>query len=203
MWRSITAAATLLMLVAVAPAQAQAPFSLELRGGAAIPAEDLGDTELKTGGGFGFTASYLFLQHTLVYGGWDWQRMNTKARGAGPTMHVENTGYAFGLGFEHPLFEAVGGWVRAGGIYQHIELEEKNGDLIADSGHELGWEAGGGLVIPVGDRFALLPGARYRTFSADIDMGAGDVAVDMSYVTVDLGLAYRFGAPRPMTALRR
>lgn len=203
MLRFTTAALALLVIGAAAPVQAQIPLTLELRGGAAVPTEDLGAAELKTGGGFGFTAAYAFMPHMLFYGGWDWQRLNTKGRIAGADAHVEATGYAFGLGFQHPLFSSVGGWLRSGGIYNHIELEKKNGDLIGDSDFEFGWEAGGGLVIPVSERFALMPGARYRTFTADLEMGAGPVEVDLSYVTIDLGIVYRFGARPVMTALRR
>jgi opacity protein-like surface antigen len=89
-----------------------------------------------------------------------------------------------------------------GGIYNHIELEAEDGDLVADSGHELGWEAGAGFAIPLGQRFAVTPGVRYRTFSAQLDLGDGRMDVDLSYVVIDVGMSYAFGRRPVRTALR-
>ena len=62
-------------------------------------------------------------------------------------------------------------WVRAGATYDHVELESEGGDITADSGHGLGWEAGSGLV------FALVK---------VLSEGAVDLPVD------EAGLAERF-----------
>ena len=53
MRRFITASAVALMLLGAGAVEAQLPIELELRGGAAFPTQDLGDAELKTGGGAG------------------------------------------------------------------------------------------------------------------------------------------------------
>lgn len=182
------------LLVLVGPLQAQNRFSLELRGGAAIPTADLGDAALNTGGGMGLNAAVRFMPHALVYAGWDWFRLTTDEPFAGADFDVENTGYAFGLQFQHPMVSTIDGWFRAGGIYSHIELENDDGDVIADSGHELGWEAGGGVSIPISGRFALTPGFRYRTFSTDLEVNGTRIPVDMSYVAAELGVSWSFGA---------
>ena len=66
------------------------------------------------------------------------------------------------------------------------------GDIISDTGHGVGWEAGGGLTIPVGNRLMLTPGVRYRALARDLELGGITTPVDLQYVTVALGLAYRF-----------
>jgi opacity protein-like surface antigen len=194
--------AAVALLLAAGAVQAQSPFAMELRGGAAVPTADLDDTALKTGGGFEFTGRYRIMPHVLAYVGWDWFRFVTDEPFAGADFDVENTGYAFGLQFQHPLAGSMEWLLRAGAVYNHIELEDNDGDIVADSGHEFGWEVGGGVSIPLNPRFALTPGVRYRTLSADLDVGAGNVPVDLSYVAIELGIAYSFGA-RPMAAAMR
>ena len=192
----------LVLLALLVPAGAHAQASLEVRGGAAFPTTDLGPAGLNTGGGFEVTAGYRFLPHLGVYGGWDWMRTSTDGLLLGSDYDVEDTGYAFGLAFRHPLLRSFGGWLRGGGIYNHVELEDDEGDVVADSGHELGWEVGGGLQIPLGERFALTPGVRYRSFSGTLDVDDAVFDFDRSYLAVEVGLQWSFGAPA-IAALRR
>jgi hypothetical protein len=199
--RSITLTVALMFAVGAGAAQAQGPFGLELRGGGALPTADLGDASLSAGFGFGIAGSYRLLPHLGAYVGWDWHRMATDRAFLGDDYDVEDTGYAFGMQFQHPLVRGIGGWARAGGLYNHIELEDDEGTIVADSGHELGWELGGGFSIPLGQRLALTPGARYRTFSATLEVDQVDVPVDLSYVALEVGLTWTFGA-RPMSAVR-
>lgn len=138
-----------------------------------------------------------------AYLGWDWHRLATRDAFQGDDVDVEDTGYAFGLQFRHPLVGAVGGWARAGGIYNPSELENRAASTVADSRHELGWEAGGGLHIPLGTHLALTPGVRYRTFSAKIDAGGGRVPVDLRYVAAEIGLSWCFGEAAATAANKR
>jgi opacity protein-like surface antigen len=116
---------------------------------------------------------------------------------------VEHNGYAFGLQFQHPLYRRTGYWVRAGGLYTHIGLEDDDGGLAGDTDHEFGWEAGGGLRVPLSERFALMPGVRYRALSADLRVGDTTTPVDLSYVALEIGLQFSFGARPGITALVR
>lgn len=190
-----------LLLVTVGGAQAQVPVSLELRGGAALPTADLGDATLDGGGGFGAFIAYRLRQHIDAYAGWEWHHFTTDKPFAGGDYDVEDTGYSFGLELRHPALLPFGLWARAGGIYNHVVLEDANGDVVADSGHELGWEAGGGAWVPLTQQLALMTGVRYRTFSATLNPGAGHVPVDLSYVAAELGVTWMFGG-RTMAASR-
>jgi opacity protein-like surface antigen len=201
MRRMIIASAAALTLASAGAAHAQFPVEIELRGGAAFPTEDLGDAKLKTGGGGGLTVNVRFMPHLAAYAGWDYMQLQPKR--AFGNFDVENTGYAFGLQFQHPVFRSIGTWVRAGGMYAHIEIEDENGDLAADTDHELGWEAGGGVSVPIGQRFTLTPGVRYRTLSADLVADDITTPVDLSYIAAEIGLQFRLGARASTTALRR
>lgn len=198
----VTTAAAALVLACSTQLQAQRPFSLELRGGAAFPAADVGDTSLQTGAGFEVSARYRVQPHLLAYIGWDWYRFAPESQPSGSDLDLGDTGYALGLQFQHPLARSTEGWFRAGAVYNHIEVEDGS-DIIADSGHELGWEAGAGVSFAIGRSFALTPGVRYRTFSAELDLGDGGRNVDLSYVTAEVGLAWSFGgAHESASALR-
>ncbi len=77
--------------------------------------------------------------------------INTSFAETGDT-DFEETGYTFGLQFIHPLgtSEKISYLIRAGGIYNHIEVENSAGDITADSGHGLGWEIGAGVQVYFG-----------------------------------------------------
>jgi opacity protein-like surface antigen len=182
----------LLLGLCASSALAQSRFSLDFNGGAAIPTSDLGDAALKTGTGLGLAANVRVLPHLHLYAGWEWHRFVTDEPFLANDYDVEDTGYAFGTKFQHPLTTKLDSWIRLGGLYNHVELEE-DGDVASDSGHELGWEAGGGLGYAVSDKVSIMPGVRYRTFSANLALGQVTVPVDVSYVAAEIMVSYRFG----------
>ena len=83
-------------------------------------------------------------------------------------------------------------YARAGGIYNHIEIENKEGDITADSGHGLGWRVGVGLDIDLGSNWHLKPGIKYQSLSRDIKMEVETTSVDLTYLSVGLGIAKKF-----------
>jgi opacity protein-like surface antigen len=190
---TLTVAALSLALV-TSPAAAQQGFAVELRGGVDFPTKDIGSDELGTGFGFDGTVRYGFMPHLAAYAGWDWTRFSPEASFAGTDVDFEETGYAFGLRFEHPITGDSGpaAWVRAGATYDHLELEDASGDIIADSGHGFGWEGGAGVAIPAGSRMSVTPGVRYRALKRDVEIGNVTTEVDLRYLAVELGLAISF-----------
>jgi hypothetical protein len=179
-------------LVASAPAAAQSRWSAELDAAAAVPTHRLAGADLETGFGFGANVRYRFQPHLAAYGGWEWHRFRTGNVMGAVDLDVEETGYTFGLRFEHPIMGRTAGWLRAGGLGNHIELEDDDGEIISDSGHGLGWELGAGLAIPVSDRAALTPGVRYRSLQRDLDVGMQRRSGTLAYVTIGAGLAVSF-----------
>ena len=184
------------VFVAASPVLAQQPWAVEVRGGVAFPTADLGEDELDTGLGFEGTIRYDFMPHLAAYAGWDWMHFGADDAGGVTDVDVESTGYALGLRFEHPFSGETGYglayWARAGVLIDHIEIEDQDGNLIADTGHGLGWEVGAGVAIGVGDRGSFTPGVRFRSLSRDLEFDGGEVPVDLRYMTAELGFAWRF-----------
>lgn len=183
----------LLLLAFSNNAVAQKKWSIEARPGVNFATKDLGDAKLKTGFGIEGTLNYRFMPHLAAYAGWGWNKFASNESFAGSKTDFEETGYTFGLQFIHPLAnEKVSLLLDAGGIYNHIEVENNEGDIIADSGHGLGWQAGVGVSIAVGKHFNLIPALRYRALSRDIEIDESKTAVDLNYVSVGIGLSLAF-----------
>lgn len=149
---------------------------------------------LNVGLGFEGTIGYRLMPHLLAYAGWDWHRFGTDSTTVASGTDVEETGYAFGFRFDHPVAGVAGPSlrVRAGGTLNHIETENGEGDLIDDSGHGLGWEAGAGLVFHLGDSWQLTPQARFRSLSRRVAVVGPRSAADLRYVTLELGGSWSF-----------
>lgn len=182
-------------------AQAQQPgkFSLELRGGAALPTEKLGANDTKTGLNFDLTAQLQVMPHLALYAGGDWAQMSLKQQ-IGDYKDALDSGWAFGAKFYAPSYGRVTPFVRAGGVYDHVELEgDKANDVYVGSKHVMGWEAGAGFAVALNNTFSIQPGARYRSFSPKLDELNGKV--DFRYVAVDLGVSATFGG-KSMAAIR-
>lgn len=194
--KRLTFSLALLALAATASArdlQAQR-FTADLRGPLAAPTQELAGTDLNTGFGLGATVAYRLQTHLHVYGGWDWLRFRAEQSFAGTDMDFEETGYVFGLRFEHPFRSGSPMLYRleGGGTYKHVEIENDGGDLIADSGHGLGYELGAGVLVPIGGSWRLAPMVRYRSLSQEFEVGNVRVEGDLRYTAVELGVSYRF-----------
>lgn len=192
--RRTVAALTLVGAVAAASdTAAQDRWGFELRGGAAIATQDLADADLGTGFGFEGTVDFVLVDRLAAYGGWDWHHFTADDGFVGPDADIEETGYALGLRFEQPLANGSSPFlrVRAGGTYNHIEIEDDE-EITADSGHGVGWEAGAGLGFRLGSGWRVIPGARYRALSRSIEVGNVTTDVDLSYLALEVGFSKRF-----------
>jgi hypothetical protein len=191
-----TFSASLLALLIAAPVTAQARWTLDVRAGAALPTQDIGEDELGTGFGFEGALGYRFLEHLTAYAGWDWHRFAPDQSFAGSETDFEETGYAYGLRFEHPFAGELGSApayrLRIGGTYNHIELEDGDGDIIADSGHGAGWEVGAGVSLGLTGALRLSPEVRYRALSRDVQLGNITTDVDLQYIALDVGVTWSF-----------
>jgi opacity protein-like surface antigen len=190
---TVTSATALALLLAASPLGAQDRWTIEVRGGANVNSREFTTADLKTGIGFGGALGARILPDLLVYAGWDWQHHRAKAPLFGVGAHVEDTGYAFGLRYVVPVSYRAKPWLRAGGLYNHIEIEDpSDGLLVADSKHTLGLEVGGGLEVAVGGPWTLTPGLRYRRFEPTVRFGGVESSSTLSDVTFDVGVVFRF-----------
>lgn len=196
MWKRTVGIAALGTLIATTPLLAQGHWSIDLRAGPAFATEDIADADLDTGFGFEGTLAYQFLPHLAGYAGWDWHSFGAADPVAGADADVEETGYVAGLRFEHPFSGESGPgpayWVRAGATYNHIELEDEEGEVTVDSGHGVGWEAGAGISFAVSDGLRLTPGVRYRALSCDIEIDDATIEVDLEYLAAEVGASWNF-----------
>jgi len=192
--RHLTAALfALSLLFAADTAIAQDRFGVGLSLDGSTATQDVGDADLNPGFGFEANLTYRFMPHLSAYAGWGWQRFGSDGSFAGVETDFEETGYRFGLQFMHPLGSTpVDYYVRAGGIYNHIELENSGGDITADSGHGLGWQAGAGIALPLGAKWRFMPGLRYQSLARDIEVGTVTTDVDLNYVALEIGFHRTF-----------
>jgi hypothetical protein len=186
----IALAGTLLAFQDAAEAQG---VSVDLRAVGATATQRLAGADLSVGVGFGATVAYHVQQHLAAYGGWDWIHFQAQQSFAGTDMAFDETGYTLGLRFEHPMAgDDVMFRVEAGGTYKHIEIANVDGDIVDDSGHELGLEAGGGVVVPLGTNWRLTPTVRFRTLTPQFEIAGLTTKADMRYAGVEIGVSRRF-----------
>ena len=172
---------------------AQDKWSLEFRPGINYATQDIADADLELGFGTELTIAYRFMPHLAAYAGWSYNNFAVDQSFAGPDASFEETGYTFGFQFIHPIGKSTLSYlVRVGGTYNHIEIENNDGDIIIDSGHGLGWQAEAGLVIPLSERFSLLPSVRYRSPNRDIEIEDVNTSVNLNYISVCVGLSWSF-----------
>lgn len=193
MKKLLLAAITLAIVLLSNHSIAQDKWNLELRPGLNYATKDISDADLGVGFGSELTIAYRFMPHLAAYAGWSYNNFAVDQSFAGADASFEETGYTFGLQFIHPIGESdIKYLVRAGGMYNHIEIENNSGDIIIDSGHGLGWQAEAGLSIPLSEKFSLLPSVRYRSLSRDIDIENESTSVQLNYFSVGVGLSWSF-----------
>jgi len=181
------------MLFASQWAVAQEHWRLEFRPGVAFPTQEMGGADLGTGFGFEGTIAYRFMPHLAGYAGWGWHQFSADQSFAGTDINFEETGYTFGLQFIHPIGTSKLNYlVRAGAVLNHIEAENNDGDIIADSGHGLGWQLGAGLDIPISDRWQLTPSVQYRSLSREIEVDEATTDIDLNYLSLGIGVSWSF-----------
>lgn len=193
MKKSLLTIAALMLFTLFSQSYTQNRWSLELRPGINYATQDISDADLGLGFGAELTIAYRFMPHLAAYAGWSYNNFAVDQSFAGTDASFEETGYTFGFQFIHPIGESGMSYlVRAGGTYNHIEIENNEGDIIIDSGHGLGWQAEAGLVIPLSDNFSLLPSLRYRSLNRNIEIENVSTAVDLNYLSVGVGLSWSF-----------
>jgi opacity protein-like surface antigen len=173
---------------------AQDRFSVQFRPGVSFATTDLGDANLKTGLGFEFSAAYRFMPHVSAYAGWGWTRFSSGESFAGADTDFEETGYIFGLQFLHPFhnnspFEY---FLKAGGTYNHIEAENPEGVIFADSGHGFGFQVETGLSFSLNESWRLTPGIKYQSLSRNLTMGEVAYSVNLNYLSIGATISKTF-----------
>ena len=168
-------------------------WGFEFNSGASFATNKLADAQLKPGFGFEGLLHYRFMANLGIYGGWGWNKFTTDNSFAGSNTDFEETGYVFGLQYTRPLGNSSHSWfLRGGGLYNHIELENSAGDIIHDSGHGLGWQAAGGLEINLNAKWCLTPMVKFHSLSRNIEFEGSSKNMDLNYFSFRVGIARNF-----------
>lgn len=180
-------------LAGVASSSPAQRVSVDFRVVAAGPMEQVAGTDLEAGLGMGAVISLRLMPRLHLYGGWDWLGFPYEATG-GVDRDLEETGYTFGLRFEHPLRAEGGVRLRAeaGGTLKHLEIEDDDGNRIADSSHDWGYELGTGIRLPFGASWSAVSMVRYRSVQTEFRTGSIVTKAELRYVGLELGLSRHF-----------
>ena len=168
-------------------------FGFELNSGASLATKKIDGTSLKPGFGFEGTLHYRFMHHLGVYAGWGWNRFGAEESFAGNDVCFEETGYVFGLNFKHPIGTSkLAYYFRAGALYNHIETEDTDGEIINDSKHGFGYQLASGLDINIGKHWSLTPGLKFNSLSRSTDFEGTSKQLDYKYISTRIGITKRF-----------
>jgi hypothetical protein len=191
---TVSLSAALLALAMVAPDAHGQRLGVEVRAANAVATQKLAGADLSTGIGFGGLLAYRVNEHVAPYGGWDWFQFHAVESSLGSDLDFEETGYSLGLRFENAfgLGSRFHYRVEAGGTYKHVEVEDDGGDRIADSGHEPGFELGGGLLILLGESWRISPTFRYRSLQPVFDVDGVTTEGTLRYAALEFGASYWF-----------
>lgn len=168
-------------------------FGVEINGDVSFATSELSGAKLNTGLGFETILQYRFMPYTSVYGGWGWNNFNADESFAGPDMDFEETGYILGLQFKHPMGNSpLAYFVRAGLLYNHIETENNDGEVLSDSDHGVGWQVAGGIEVDMGRNWSLAPGLKYNNLSGETKFEGNNYEFNHRYVAFRIGIVKRF-----------
>lgn len=167
-------------------------FGFEFSGGPSIPTKEFVEG-IRTGFGFECTFQYRFLPHTGIYGGWGANWLSTEANTATSNRDYEETGYVLGLDFRHPIGDSrLAYFVRAGALYNHIETENDEGEILDDTKHGPGFQLAGGLDVKIGKNWSLAPGLKFNSLSRDTEFEGAPKQLDYQYISVRVGIIRKF-----------
>jgi hypothetical protein len=168
-------------------------FGVEFSTGVSMATQELAGTTLNPGFGYEGIFHYRFMPHLGAYGGWGWNRFGAEESFAGDDVSFEETGYVLGLQYKRPFGESNLSWyLRAGGLYAHIETENSDGDVFNNTGHGLGWQLAGGLDIGLGNNWSLTPGVKFNALTRDTDFDGVTKEFKHNYASLRFGIVKRF-----------
>lgn len=114
---------------------------------------------------------------------------------SGLDEEVNDAGWEAGLHVGSPVSVlGIRPWLRAGVLGHQLQFTGNGGSLASEP--SIGIALGAGTELPLAGGLLLMPALRFRAYSAEFDFSTEDLtrtrATDVSYLTLDLGLAYRF-----------
>ena len=167
-------------------------FGLEVSGGPSFATREFAEG-LRMGYGVEGTIHYRFLPFTGIYAGWGENWFSTETSSSDNNRDYEETGYVLGLQFKYPIKGSRASFfLRAGALYNHIEVENDNGDILEDTGHGPGYQLAGGIDVSLGSGWSLTPGIKFNSLSRETEFEGASGQLDYQYISARIGIMKRF-----------
>ena len=196
--RDHTSALQVLLLgILVIPIRGEAqitPLLLEVRGGAWIPTANLVGAqgfEGEASADVSFGVHFVLKSGLISYvAGFSEHRFGCTQVQCGEAVDFVST--AWDLGVRVNLRQAgIVPWVSLGASAALFAAHVETGNDVATEGSDRGWgyEAGAGVLVPLGGPFLVNPGVRYGRSDADF---AARRTLETRYLIADIGLVLAF-----------
>ena len=183
---------SVILTVAALAQEKDKRFAFEINGGLSLPTKEFVEG-IRMGFGFESNFRYRIMTHTSIYGGWGANWLSTESASSGDNLDYEETGYALGLDFRHPLGDSrLLYYVRAGALYNHIETENNEGEIVDDTKHGPGFQIAGGLDYNIGNNWSITPGIKFNYLSRDMKFDDNSAQLAYQYISVRIGVAKKF-----------
>lgn len=196
--RRITVFAAAAALLATAQTvSAQTPeFAIEVRGSYAIPTGDWNeDDTFENGFGFGGNVLASVTPQIGVYAGWESVQFNVEEDEEGVEADATDVGFRAGIAVNVPLAQSpnITPFVELGALYNKLEISA-SGDgasVEIESENSLGFEAGVGVAVALGERLSVVPVVRYRQHDVEFEDIPAEDSESIQYVSIGVGLRLR------------
>jgi len=171
-------------------------FGFEINAGPSVALGKLGDHSLNTGKGIEGIVSFMPIKHFGVFAGWGWNLFKDGR------YDFEDNGYMLGLQFKDNFNESkFSYYLRAGGVYNHIEVEDATtneaGAFHSDSGHGLGIHASGGVQYDLGKGWGINSNLKFQHLKKDVELPdhTGEcrtTSANLNYLALKIGIVKYF-----------
>ncbi len=196
-FKSLIVIAAMVLLVNSANAQERRrKVGFELTAGPSVALNNLGDFKMKVGKGVEGIFTYMPLEHFGLFAGWGWNNFRSNY------YDFEDTGYMFGVQFKDDINKsAFSYYLRAGGLYNHIEIEDATPSIVdgfrSDSGHGLGIHLSGGVEYSLGKGWCINSNLKFQHLKRDVVLPSmlrdnAATAVNLNYLALRLGVVKYF-----------
>ena len=189
----LTAAILALLPVALTAQGEEKRAGFKVNGGLSLSTCAPGQAITNAGAGAEALLHYRLTKHLGIYGGWGYNAFRNDYEPAGHRCDFEETGYILGLQYKRKIeFSNASVFVRGGYQYKHIEIEDPTGELLFDTTHGPGWQAGCGIDLPLTEKWSLLSELKYNALLEREGHVPDAPLPDRNYFSVRLGILMNF-----------
>jgi hypothetical protein len=168
-------------------------IAFEVNGGLSLSLNLSGDPVTNFGAGAEVLIHYRLTNHFGLYGGWGYNAFRNDYATAVYRCNFEETGYIIGMQYKR-LIEAsnLSVFVRGAYQYKHIEIEDTAGELLFDTAHGSGLQAGFGIDLPLTAGWSLLSEIKFNALPERKNQAVAVIISDRNYLSLRLGILRRF-----------